>query len=82
MILKKDIQGLSVIAKRVKAKVNLIGYNEVADCAYRSPIKKEMDVFSQALRNKGVRVTVRYSAGSDISAACGQLRLKKASIKG
>ena len=72
-----DADTLAKIAGRIGAKVNLIGYN-VVDCAdFELPAKNDMDRFKVLLEKRNIPVFVRYSAGDEISAACGQLRLKR-----
>ncbi len=64
---------LAGIAKKLRANVNLIYYNEVPDLPFRRPSGKTMLEFQTALRSAGVNVHVRRSRGRDIAAACGQL---------
>lgn len=64
---------LAVIAKKLRANVNLIYYNEVPELPFRRPSGKTMLEFQTALRTSGVNVHVRRSRGRDIAAACGQL---------
>ena len=64
---------LAVIAKKLRANVNLIYYNEVPELPFRRPSGKTMLEFQTALRSSGVNVHVRRSRGRDIAAACGQL---------
>ena len=70
---QKDIEGLSKIAKRLKAKVNLIPYSEVCGVDFKSPLRKDVKDFENGLLKKGINVTIRESKGKDIMAACGQL---------
>ena len=42
----------------------------------KRPSDETVGRFRDALHHKGVRVTVRIEKGTDIDAACGQLRLK------
>jgi 23S rRNA (adenine2503-C2)-methyltransferase len=70
-----DLAALAGICRKLDAKVNLIPYNCVEDVDYQRPSVEKIQAFRQGLERAGVRVTVRYSAGQDISAACGQLRL-------
>jgi 23S rRNA (adenine2503-C2)-methyltransferase len=65
---------LAAIAKRLRANVNLLRYNPVPGIPYRRPSAKAAYQFQQRLRQKGVNVHLRTSRGSDIQAACGQLR--------
>ena len=39
--------------------------------------KKKADAFFEVLRKNGINATVRVEHGSDIMAACGQLRAKR-----
>ncbi|MCX5693142.1 MAG: 23S rRNA (adenine(2503)-C(2))-methyltransferase RlmN [Candidatus Omnitrophica bacterium] len=70
---QKDINDLSKIAKRLKAKVNLIPYSEVCSVNFKSSLKKDVKDFEDGLLKKGINVTIRESKGKDIMAACGQL---------
>ena len=54
--------------------VNLIPLNEVSGREYRTAEAGNIIAFRQTLESKGVAVTVRRTLGSDIDAACGQLR--------
>ncbi len=64
---------LAVIAKNMRANVNLIYYNEVPGLPFLRPDGRVMLAFQQQLRSAGVNVHVRRSRGRDVSAACGQL---------
>lgn len=57
--------------------VNLIPLNEVKGRDYRKASGKNVEAFKRILEKNGVAVTVRRTLGSDIDAACGQLRRKK-----
>lgn len=55
--------------------VNLIPYNKVVENNYfRTERAKE---FYDVLKKNGIQATVRLERGSNIDAACGQLRIKK-----
>ncbi len=71
----EDVKELSSIAKRLKAKVNLIPYSPVHDKSFQVPLKKDIEVFKDILIRNRVDVTLRQSKGRDIDAACGQLKL-------
>jgi len=73
---REDAEALITFAKIVSAKVNIIGYNKIEETSFVSPEKDEVNNFATYLETKRVPHTVRYSAGSDIAAACGQLRLR------
>jgi len=64
---------LSHLLKGNGAHVNLIPMNPTAGTFKRPPRQRVLQ-FQQLLRNGGVNCTVRVEKGSEISAACGQLR--------
>jgi 23S rRNA (adenine2503-C2)-methyltransferase len=59
-----------------KAHVNLIPYNEVEGLPFRRPTQEALTDFVETLRHGEVSVKVRKRKGSEIDAACGQLRRK------
>lgn len=75
----EEARGVARIAVRLGAKVNIIPYNPIREMSYQTPAKERIEHFRNLLEEKRVRVTVRQTAGRDIDAACGQLRLDRAS---
>lgn len=68
---------LAQLVKGIKCHVNLIPVNYVPERDYvRTPRNKIFD-FERTLKNHGVNATIRREHGSDIDAACGQLRAKE-----
>ena len=67
---------LATLAKRLKAKVNLIPYNTVEGLPWTRPSEETCEQFLLALKSQKVVCTLRREKGHDIDAACGQLRLK------
>ncbi|MGP1345468.1 MAG: 23S rRNA (adenine(2503)-C(2))-methyltransferase RlmN [Phycisphaerales bacterium] len=65
---------LSRVAKRLRANVNLIRWNEVGGLAFERPTDESVRRFQRVLRERGVNAHIRASRGRDIAAACGQLR--------
>jgi 23S rRNA (adenine2503-C2)-methyltransferase len=59
-----------------KAHVNLIPWNDVEGLPYRRPVDEDLTRFIDILHRAGVSVKVRKRKGSEIDAACGQLRRK------
>jgi 23S rRNA (adenine2503-C2)-methyltransferase len=57
-----------------RAHVNLIPFNDVAGLPYVRPTDAALAGFVDRLRQGGVSVKVRKRKGSEIDAACGQLR--------
>lgn len=62
----------------LKAKVNLIFFNPHEGSLYQRPEVKKVVEFRDFLNNKGLICTIRESKGIDISAACGQLKERRA----
>ena len=56
--------------------VNLIPYNEVIEKPYKRSTKEDMVSFFDVLKKRRINVQLRKEQGSDIDAACGQLRSK------
>jgi 23S rRNA (adenine2503-C2)-methyltransferase len=56
------------------AHVNLIPFNDVEGLPYGRPTDESIQTFVSTLRRHGVSVKVRKRKGSEIDAACGQLR--------
>lgn len=54
--------------------VNLIPLNEVEGREYKQARSVNVKRFKKVLENEGIAVTIRRTLGSDIDAACGQLR--------
>ena len=71
-----QVEALGSLAKRLQCKVNLIPYNPVDGIGLKRPNDEAVGRFRDGLHQRGVRVTVRIEKGTDIDAACGQLRLK------
>jgi 23S rRNA (adenine2503-C2)-methyltransferase len=65
--LVRRLQGL-------RAKVNLIPFNEWPGSAFRRPAVERILAFQRVLLDAGMTATVRWSKGEDVGAACGQLR--------
>lgn len=58
--------------------INLIPVNNVRERSFQKTDKKYVLAFAQLLSSRGLNATVRRELGSDIDAACGQLRKKRA----
>lgn len=73
----QDAKDLSRVAKQVHAHVNLIPFNAVEGSEFTKSEKTNVDKFFGELKGNNVNVTLRREFGSDIDAACGQLRSKR-----
>jgi 23S rRNA (adenine2503-C2)-methyltransferase len=74
----EQAKALGQIARRLKAKVNLIAYNPAAGSKYSAPTWERLLAFEKILWDIGVIAVLRKSKGQDIQAACGQLRAEYA----
>jgi 23S rRNA (adenine2503-C2)-methyltransferase len=54
--------------------VNLIRVNEVKETGFKRGSKESVNNFAKTLEKQGITATVRRRLGSDVNAACGQLR--------
>jgi 23S rRNA (adenine2503-C2)-methyltransferase len=68
-----DADRLATLAAGQPFKLNLIPYNPGASSELARPERERVDAFAQRLWPRAPVVTVRWSQGPDISAACGQL---------
>ena len=59
--------------KSLHVHVNLIPFNAIEDSHLVGSDRPVIDTFSAKLKSAGLKTTTRYSLGSDIGAACGQL---------
>jgi 23S rRNA (adenine2503-C2)-methyltransferase len=77
-----DLNALKRICSEIPSKVNVIPFNSLEHMnptgfsAQLKPTPKErIEKFIEELRNRNITVTVRFTQGDDIAAACGQLAL-------
>lgn len=65
------------LAKRLKGimcHVNLIPVNTIKEKNFKKSTKNSVNLFTKTLNDSKINATVRRKLGSDINAACGQLR--------
>ena len=72
----EDAMGLVKLLRGMIAHVNLIPVNEIKEKDYKKASEKSIEKFMNTLNSCGIVTTVRRELGSDIDAACGQLRKK------
>ncbi len=70
----EDAKELAKLLKGMLAHVNLIPINKIEDGAYTKSSNENIIKFRDYLNNAGIVATIRRELGSDIDAACGQLR--------
>jgi len=76
----EDALHLVKLLKGIRAKVNLIPFNEAEELGYRRPSDAAVARFQQILIDHHISAFVRKNRGNDISAACGQLKKKWANV--
>lgn len=69
----RDAVELSVVARRLRAHVNVIPLNPTPGYPVRGSSPARVREFRRSLETLGVNVTVRSTRGAEIDAACGQL---------
>ena len=67
---------LCQLLKGQLANVNLIPINPVKERNFNRPSQARIKAFAKFLENHHITATVRQEMGTDINAACGQLRNK------
>jgi 23S rRNA (adenine2503-C2)-methyltransferase len=70
----EDARRLARLLRPVRCKINLIPYNPVAGAPYASPSDEDVERFRLLLIDAGYTALTRRRRGTDIRAACGQLR--------
>lgn len=68
---------LARLLRGLNCYVNLIPYNETENISFKRTEKKKILEFYDILKKEKINVTIRREFGSNISAACGQLRAKE-----
>lgn len=69
------------LVKGLKCHINLIPVNYVPERDFIRSSKHDIAQFKRLLEEAGLNVTIRREQGSDIAAACGQLRAQHANRK-
>src|SRR5690606_19894755 len=78
---ERHADGLSELLGGRKALINLIPFNPFPGSEWERPDTDEIEAFKEMLVARRLRVMVRTTKGSDILAACGQLKVNKLSRK-
>ena len=72
---------LAHLIKGLNCHVNLIPVNHVPERNYVKTAKNDIFKFEKELKRLGINATIRREQGSDIDAACGQLRAKERQVE-
>lgn len=71
---ESEAQKLAKKLKGMLCHVNLIPINPVEERGYKASSNTSIVKFQKVLKDAGIETTIRRELGSDINAACGQLR--------
>ena len=71
---EKCANELARLISGLNAYVNLIPYNETNNIGFKRSKKDKINKFYDILKKNNINVTIRKEFGSNVSAACGQLR--------
>jgi 23S rRNA (adenine2503-C2)-methyltransferase len=71
-----EMDGIVRLLTGKYAIMNLIPYNTTAALSYRRPPVERVTALARYLHGRGIRTTVRNSAGQDVDGGCGQLRAR------
>jgi len=71
---REEAEALVRLLKGQLGHVNLIPINPVEGTGMKRPDQEKIKRFAQVLENAGISVSSREERGTDINAACGQLR--------
>ena len=73
----EDAKKLVNLLHGMLAHVNLIPINQIEDGKFTKSSNENIMKFRDYLNSHGIVATIRRELGSDIDAACGQLRKKE-----
>ena len=76
----EDAKRLVKLLKGMLCHVNLIPINKIENGAYTKSSNENIMKFRDYLNDHGIVATIRRELGSDIDAACGQLRRKNLNV--
>lgn len=70
----EDVVALAELLNSKESKINLIPFNEYPGSEYKRPSEEKIMWFLDHMIKRGFTCTIRTTKGSDILAACGQLK--------
>jgi 23S rRNA (adenine2503-C2)-methyltransferase len=73
----EQARSLVKLLKKFPCRVNLIPLSPVEEFDGERPDSETMQAFAQVLERAGINTTLRDSKGSNLKAACGQLRARR-----
>ena len=76
-----EIDGIVKLLHGKYALMNLIPYNAIDGMPWRRPGWERAAEMARALHRRGVLTKLRHSAGQDVDAGCGQLRVRAGRVQ-
>ncbi|HWI12051.1 MAG TPA: RNA methyltransferase [Burkholderiaceae bacterium] len=73
-----ELDGIVELLRGKYALLNMIPYNRVEGLAFERPPRERAEAIARTLLRRGVLTKLRWSAGQDVEAGCGQLRARAA----
>jgi 23S rRNA (adenine2503-C2)-methyltransferase len=73
---EEEIEGIVRLLSGKYAVLNLIPFNAVEGVAFSRPSWERCKQMARTLHQRGILTKLRYSAGQDVDAGCGQLRAR------
>jgi 23S rRNA (adenine2503-C2)-methyltransferase len=77
-----EMDGIVRLLRGKYAVMNLIPYNRVDGIDFERPAAERAEQIARSLQARGVLTKLRQSAGQDVDAGCGQLRVRESSMDG
>lgn len=74
----EQARALAAIAREIRAHVNVIPMNPTPLAPQKRPPDRRIHQFVDEVRRHGANITLRDTRGTEIDAACGQLRVRSA----
>jgi 23S rRNA (adenine2503-C2)-methyltransferase len=73
---QEEVEGIVRLLSGKYALLNLIPFNAVDGVAFSRPSWERCKEMARTLHQRGILTKLRYSAGQDVDAGCGQLRAR------
>jgi 23S rRNA (adenine2503-C2)-methyltransferase len=71
-----ELDGIVTLLRGKYALLNMIPYNTVEGLDFERPSRERAEAIARTLLRRGVLTKLRWSAGQDVDAGCGQLRAR------
>jgi 23S rRNA (adenine2503-C2)-methyltransferase len=79
---ERDVEALCELLRGVRGYVNFIRWNRVDGLPFEQTAPERAVALAEIVNARGILATIRASTGSDVDAACGQLRRRSLPVAG